>query len=264
MSADKDSAAVSLLSDSELRQALLNVGCDLSCDTCCETFFTGAAAREHSCSRRELAALPAHPADRALAALGEWVTLLLSGESPARFAQNGRIEELHRTERGDEKRDPYRQAQAAVTGPADGGTEPAAASESTAIVPAAAAPAAAVTVAQPVIGCPCPEFERAEVRATRVLSAFLDPQQLADFDKHQAFLTTGADSGHLYLLTSRQAPRERLAKVGGRTVYDLTEGRPICVHDWVVPAAEEMLELMLFLQMPGRESYVRALPEAWA
>jgi len=34
------------------------------------------------------------------------------------------------------------------------------------------------------------------------------------------------------------------------------------VHDWLVPASEELLELALFLGLPGRERYVRALPEA--
>src|SRR5579883_855184 len=153
--------------------------------------------------------------------------------------KGGRIEELHRT----------------------GGPEELA---TTAVVPATAAlpPVAAVTVAQPTIGCPLPEFERADVLATRVLKTFLTPEQLADFERTQSFLVTGGDTGRLYILTSRQASPERLARVGGRSVFDVEEGRPICVHDWVVPAAEELLELKLFLELPGHESYVRTLPEA--
>jgi hypothetical protein len=133
------------------------------------------------------------------------------------------------------------------------------------VAPAAAAiekverPKAAVTVAQPTLGCPVPEFERADVRATRVLREFLSPQQLADFERTQSFLVVGGDSGHQYILTSRQAPAERLAKVGGRSVYDVSIGFPVCVHDWTVPAAEELLELKLFLELPQRETYANSL-----
>ena len=157
--------------------------------------------------------------------------------------KNGKIEELHRTEGGkaqsevDEKGDPYREA---------------------ADKPGALAKAA-VTVAAPMIGCPVPEFERADVRATRVLREFLSGQQLADFERTQSFLVTGGSTGRQYVLTSRQASPERLAKVGGRSVFDATAGYPICVHDWVVPAAEELLELKLFLELPGCEMYARGL-----
>ncbi len=166
--------------------------------------------------------------------------------------KNGRIEEIHRdSEVPLEKREPYRE-------PAAGAPEPP--------PPAALAPPepkAAVTVPQPTIGCPLPEFERADVRATRVLRAFLSPAQVEDFERTQSFIVEGGDTGRRYLLTSRQAPRERLTKVGGRSVFDLSGGYPVCVHDWTVPAAEELLELALFLQIPGKESYVRDLPEAF-
>ena len=120
-------------------------------------------------------------------------------------------------------------------------------------------PKAAVTVAQPTVGCPIPEFERANVRATRVLREFMSPQQLSDFERTQSFLVLGADSGHKYILTSRQAPIAQLARVGGRSVFDVNLGHDICVHDWVVPAAEELLELKLFLELPGLETYVTGL-----
>jgi hypothetical protein len=149
---------------------------------------------------------------------------------------NGKIEEMHRSEGS-----PYRKADIPAS------------SESK--------PSAAITVAQPTIGCPLPEFEQAEVRATRVLRVFLSPQQLADFERTQSFLATGADTGHLYVLTSRQAPRQQLEKVSGLTVFDATERRAVCVHDWLVPAAEELVELKLFLELPGCESYVRRLPD---
>jgi hypothetical protein len=146
--------------------------------------------------------------------------------------QSGRIEEVHRSERDGE----------------------------VAVERVAEKPRAAVTVAQPTLSCPVPEFERAQVRATRVLREFLAPAQLADFERKQQFLVVGADSGHKYVLTSRQAPAEVLDRVGGRSVFDVDRGHAVCVHDWTVPAAEELLELALFLQMPGREHHVSVLP----
>lgn len=118
----------------------------------------------------------------------------------------------------------------------------------------------AVTVAQPTIGCPVPEFERAELRATRVLREFLTPVQLKDFEATQGFVVEGADTGHRYMLISRHSPLTK--DTGGRSCYDVTEQRPVCVHDWLVPASEELLELALFLTLPGHEKYVRSLPEA--
>lgn len=49
------------------------------------------------------------------------------------------------------------------------------------------------------------------------------------------------------------------AKFPGRSVYDLDEARVLCLHDWVVPAAEELLELLLCLSLPGREREARSL-----
>ena len=39
--------------------------------------------------------------------------------------------------------------------------------------------------------------------------------------------------------------------------------RALCVHDWVVPAPEEMLSLHLLLQLPGWESYLRRDEHDW-
>lgn len=154
--------------------------------------------------------------------------------------KNGKIEELHRTEKEGEVRALAVKAKDAVV--------------------EGARAVAAVTVASPALSCPVPEFERAQVRATRVLRTFLTPRQLEDFERTQQFLVVGADSGHRYILTSRQASPAVLDKVGGRSVYDCTRGYAVCVHDWTVPAAEELLELALFLQMPGREHHVSVLP----
>lgn len=120
-------------------------------------------------------------------------------------------------------------------------------------------PKTAVTVAQPTRGCPAPDFEAVELRANRVLEAFLTPRQLEDFRTENAFLAVGADTGHKYVITSRNAPTK--LDVHRRSLYDLTEGNPYCVHDWTVPAAEEMLCLALFVQTPGHEAYLRSIPD---
>ena len=120
-------------------------------------------------------------------------------------------------------------------------------------------PTVAATVAPPVLGCPEPDFPQADVLATEVLREFLTPDQLLDFQKHQAFVAVGVDTGHRYQLTSRHA-RSRLAEVR-RLLFDLDENHPLCVHDYDVPASEELLANLLHLQVPGRESYLRYLPE---
>jgi len=132
-------------------------------------------------------------------------------------------------------------------------------------------PVAAATAKQPVIGCPTPEFPEADIRATRALLAFLDDKQIADFHKHGAFVTTGRDTGHRYMIFNREAPRgvrERFKNViGGPSfsgLYDLDEQRSLCVHDYDVPPPEEMLALHLCLSIVGYEKYVRTLPHAYS
>lgn len=126
--------------------------------------------------------------------------------------------------------------------------------------PPADKPKVAATVAQPTIGCPLPDFDPADIRANRVLAAFLTPVQLADFNERRQFVVVGADTGHRYMLTSRHAP-DLLRHVGNRQVYDLDEDMPLCVHDWEVPAAEELLGLALHLQLSGQEHFVRSIPD---
>ena len=138
----------------------------------------------------------------------------------------------------------------------DGDPEP----DAPAVVLVEKEPVAAVTVAQPTRGCPAPDFAAVDLRANQVLKAFLTPEQLSDFETEQAFLQRGADTGHLYVITSRNAPN-KLKHTSYRSLYDLTEGRAYCVHDWTVPAAEEMLCLGLFVGTPGNESYVRKIPD---
>ncbi len=121
-------------------------------------------------------------------------------------------------------------------------------------------PRVAASVAQPVRGCPTPDFDEAEVRATRVLKEFLNADQIADFNERQQFIVQGADTGHHYLLTSRHAPRRRFVHEVCRVVHDLDGGEDLCVHDWEVPAAEELLGMALHLQLPEQERFVRGLP----
>lgn len=123
-------------------------------------------------------------------------------------------------------------------------------------------PKAAATVATPQIGCPSPMFEEAEIRATRVLEVFLSPTQLDDYRKYGAFLAVGHDTGHRYKITNRERPN-MMRHSASRSLFDLDEGRALCVHDWAVPAPEEMLALFMCVSLPGNESAIRALPPVW-
>lgn len=121
--------------------------------------------------------------------------------------------------------------------------------------------AVATTLAQPVRGCPMPDFPEADIRASRLLESFLSPNQIDDFRRSGCFVTIGADSGHRYLIGSRERPSALQRHLGGRQLFDLEEKRSICVHDWDVPPAEEMLALHLCLSLPGREAELLTLPE---
>lgn len=162
--------------------------------------------------------------------------------------------------------------EAAFTEPAADGADEAAEPRvlaSAAPPPPAAAPpspepsrraVAGTTVAVPTRGCPAPNFSAAELRAAHVLSHFLTPEQLTDFRRYNRFISIGATTGHRYMLTSRFRQAE-LGKFGGRSLYDLDEQCAYCVHDWTVPAAEELLGLHVFLQLPGKESFLREIAE---
>lgn len=122
--------------------------------------------------------------------------------------------------------------------------------------PAEKAPIA-TTVAIPVRGCPAPDFEKAEMRAFGVLCRFLTPNQEADVRRTGAFVSVGADTGHRYKLTNRHAYQ---LKKGGRTLRDLDEKHDYCVHDWEVPAWEELLAIHCCLSVRGRERLLREIP----
>lgn len=120
--------------------------------------------------------------------------------------------------------------------------------------------AVAVTVQKPVQGCPAPDFPDCRIRANRVLRAFLSPQQISDFEKHEKFVTVGADTGDRYMITSRMA-RKQLRSVSERSVYNLTRRMALCVHDWTIPPEEEMLTMHLMLNLPGHENYICRIPD---
>lgn len=129
----------------------------------------------------------------------------------------------------------------------------------TAVKPAKKVAAAGASVAAPIRGCPRPNMTSAELKAREVLNVFLDDGQRRDFIDHNAFITHGAATGHSYIVTSRHA-KNQLFKYK-RQLFDLDEKRPFCVHDYMVPGAEEMLALHLLLQLPDWEVYMRGLSE---
>lgn len=120
-------------------------------------------------------------------------------------------------------------------------------------------PEKGTTVAAPTRGCPPPNFSPARLRAREVLTAFLTPEQREDFERHNRFITVGATTGHRYMITSRHAT-DTLRDVQ-RTLFDLDEQIPLCVHDWDVPPEEEMHALNILIQLPGWERYCRHLNE---
>jgi len=124
--------------------------------------------------------------------------------------------------------------------------------------------ALATTVARPVNGCPMPSFpetEKIDARAAAVLERFLDPTQTKDFRSEGMFMTRGADTGRRYLVCHREKPRVMARSLSFRQLFDVDQKMALCVHDWAVPPAEEMLALHLCLTLPGRETELLRLPE---
>ena len=138
--------------------------------------------------------------------------------------------------------------------------------ESSAIVAAAHDPSrsgaggasVAATVAAPRIGCPTPVWPEADVRANRVLEAFLTPDQLGEYRRYGAFMAVGADTGRRYMISNRERPG-MTQHFEFRSIFDVDGNRPLCVHDWEVPPAEEMLALKFCVELPGREYLIRRL-----
>ena len=123
-------------------------------------------------------------------------------------------------------------------------------------------PKAAVAVAVPRRGCPEPVALTCEVRATRVLNAFLNAEQRDDYARFGRFVSVGADTGHRYVVASRNAPGFYQF---GAQLYDLDESRSLCVHDEpdATPPAEESLAIHVCVSLPGWESYIRRPVHDW-
>lgn len=174
---------------------------------------------------------------------------------------DGKIEEMRDQEHDIAEEEAEAKPDATVAGDAGDPKEDPANEEETALAKTGtddAAPVKAATVKKPTKGCPAPNFEQIKLRATRVLRAFLTPQQVSDFNRNQRFVSVGADTGHRYMLTSRNAPDE-LQHFGSRCVFDLDENRSYCVHDYDIPAEEELLTLHCLLSLPGYEKWARAM-----
>lgn len=118
-------------------------------------------------------------------------------------------------------------------------------------------PKAATTVAKPIKGCPPPNFSPARLRAMEVLMTFLTPEQQEDFLRYNRFISVGATTGHRYMITSRHAVDD-LGRFT-RSLFDLDEQVPLCVHDWEVPPEEELHMLNILVQLPGYEGFLREL-----
>lgn len=115
-------------------------------------------------------------------------------------------------------------------------------------------PEVGASVALPTRGCPMPIFEASEAKANAVLRTFLSPGQRTMYECAGQVVTRGHESGHPYVVTVRTSPR---LPQFGRQLRDLQTGEDFCVHDWDVPPSEEVLALVLLLQVPGFERWLR-------
>jgi len=105
----------------------------------------------------------------------------------------------------------------------------------------------AVETTAPDRGCPPPlfdKFKEAEIRATRVLHEFTTPEQQEDLRKTFSMVVTGGETGHRYLVSHRFS--RNASRLG--IVHDIDKGRALCVHQSELPAAEELLALLVALQ----------------
>ena len=104
---------------------------------------------------------------------------------------------------------------------------------------------AAVQVPVPQRGCPMPDYtELREAKAAGVVRKFLQGQQIADFDKHRAFMTVGCDTGRIYQVTTRWSPH--VSRKG--VLYDQTRQRSICASNQEMPPSEEALSMLFAVE----------------
>lgn len=104
----------------------------------------------------------------------------------------------------------------------------------------------AVTVEKPKKGCTLPTItEKKEELASKVLSEFLTPAQLADYEKEGMFIAKGNHTKLPYLITQRWNPQvTRFGKL-----YDIVHQRSICENCEKIPPSEEMLSLKLSVEL---------------
>ena len=111
-------------------------------------------------------------------------------------------------------------------------------------------PVAAVQTPRPRRGCPLPNVtELREAKAAAVVRKFLVGQQIADFDRHRAFVTTGCDTGRIYRVTSRWNPDVRKWGV----LYDVTQDYRLCASNLDLPPSEEVLSMKFAVEVMEKE-----------
>ncbi len=117
---------------------------------------------------------------------------------------------------------------------------------------------AAATVRRPRLSCPSCTERVEDRRAERVLSAFLAPNQLEQWQREHRFRVFGGTTGHCYEIVHRYS---RLAQERKRIVFDLDDHFVLHCYDWSVPPAEEALGAALLLA--HKESWVRNEASCW-
>lgn len=101
-----------------------------------------------------------------------------------------------------------------------------------------------VTADRPSLGArrrpDCPD-----TRASEVLQAFSTPRQWETWMRHGWMEVYGRRSGHTYRLAHR---RSDLAQRQGRVGFDCDDGLAVHAYNWLVPPAEEVLGIKLYLE----------------
>jgi hypothetical protein len=109
----------------------------------------------------------------------------------------------------------------------------------------------AVTTPVPTRGCPMPVYDALKaraIRATRVLLEFLNPTQAKDYANERAVIVVGGRSGKKYRVAHRES--EIASNFG---MVSEIGGISVCCHHTDMPAAEEVLALLVALSCPTTE-----------
>lgn len=110
----------------------------------------------------------------------------------------------------------------------------------------------AVTVEKPKRGCPIPITEQVNVRATDVLTRFLNQAQLHDFNQYGAFVAIGGDTCQRYRIAHRYS-RVNDSPDTHYFVMNLDTGQRICSETTQLPPSEEVLALFVMISCRERE-----------